>query len=146
MLKVFTVIFIMLVPPGPPEAVAVDKVNKNGARLSWKKPKSDGGTPITGYLVEKQDESGDWVKCLESKEPTAFVPMKEGETAKFRVSGINAEGVGEPSKASAPITATNPPEAPRIATPADGVAGGPGSGVGGLQDITIKVNRATSIC
>lgn len=114
-------------------------MNKNGAKLSWKPPKSDGGAPITGYVVEKQDDKGDWVPVAETKEPSAFIPMKEGETAPFRVRAVNKEGPGEPTRPTAPITAENKPTAPHIATPDDKVVSGPGTGVGGLQDVTLKV-------
>ncbi len=71
----------------------------------------------------------------------AFVPMKEGETTPFRVRALNDEGEGEPSRPTAPVTAEDQPMAPHIANPTtDDVVGGPGTGVGGLQDITIKVS------
>lgn len=127
------------VPPGSPSELNVDTVNKNGVKLSWKPPKSDGGAPVTGYVVEKQDEKGDWVPVLDTKETSAFVPMKEGETAQFRVRAVNKEGPGEPTRPTSALTAENKPTAPHIATPDDGVIGGPGTGVGGLQDVTIKV-------
>ncbi|KAM3173269.1 hypothetical protein ACTXT7_012839 [Hymenolepis weldensis] len=131
----------MIFPPGTPNELTVDSVNKNGAKLSWKPPKSDGGAPITSYMVEKQDENGDWVPVVETKEPSAFVPMKEGETAPFRVRAVNKEGPGEPTRPTAPLTAENKPTAPHIATPNDGVVSGPGTGVGGLQDITLKAGQ-----
>lgn len=128
------------VPPGAPTDVSVDKVNKNGARLSWKTPKSDGGTPVTGYIVEKQKEGSDeWVPVMESREPSAFIRMPEGEKAQFRIVAVNREGQGTPSRPTALVAAENKPTAPRIATMEDGLLGGPGSGVGGLQDVTIKV-------
>lgn len=135
-------LFILLkAPAGSPEGLNVDKVNKNGARLSWKKPRNDGGSPVTGYVVEKLDEKGEWTPVKQTTEPEAFIPMKEGEKAQFRVRAINEEGEGEPSRPTPPVTAENQPAPPRIMTPADGVQGGPGSGVGGLQDITIKVTQ-----
>ncbi|VDL60884.1 unnamed protein product, partial [Hymenolepis diminuta] len=131
----------MIFPPGSPNELTVDSVNKNGAKLSWKPPKSDGGAPITSYVIEKQDENGDWVPVVETKEPSAFVPMKEGETAPLRVRAVNKEGPGEPTRPTAPLTAENKPTAPHIATPNDGVVSGPGTGVGGLQDITLKAGQ-----
>ncbi|CDS41841.2 expressed conserved protein [Echinococcus multilocularis] len=131
----------MIFPPGSPSELNVDTVNRNGAKLSWKPPKSDGGAPVTGYMVEKQNEKGDWVPVLETKETSAFVPMKEGETAQFRVRAINKEGPGEPTRPTSALTAENKLTAPHIATPNDGVIGGPGTGVGGLHDVTIKAGQ-----
>uniref|UniRef100_A0A5K3EN24 non-specific serine/threonine protein kinase n=1 Tax=Mesocestoides corti TaxID=53468 RepID=A0A5K3EN24_MESCO len=128
-------------PAGSPDGLNVDKVNKNGAKLSWKKPRNDGGSPITGYVVEKLDSDGNWAPVKQTTEPEAFIPMKEGEKTQFRVRAINEEGEGEPSRPTPPVTAEDQPAPPRIITLADGVLGGPGSGVGGLQDITIKAGQ-----
>ncbi|VDQ11592.1 unnamed protein product [Trichobilharzia regenti] len=125
-------------PPSPPETLNVDKINKNGVKLSWQKPRKDGGSKITGYQVEKKDENGEWVPVKQTTEPCAFIPMKEGETAQFRVRAVNEEGPGEPTRPTAPLTAADQPEAPRICTPEDCV-GGLGSGVGGLKDVKLKV-------
>ncbi|VDP99495.1 unnamed protein product [Trichobilharzia regenti] len=124
-------------PAAAPESLNVDKINKNGVKLSWQKPRKDGGSKITGYQVEKKDENGEWVPVKQTTEPCAFIPMKEGETAQFRVRAVNEEGPGEPTRPTAPLTAADQPEAPRICTPEDCV-GGLGSGVGGLKDVSLK--------
>uniref|UniRef100_A0A3Q0KKY1 non-specific serine/threonine protein kinase n=1 Tax=Schistosoma mansoni TaxID=6183 RepID=A0A3Q0KKY1_SCHMA len=127
-------------PPGPPEGLTVEKANKNGVKLSWNKPRRDGNAPVTGYVVEKKGDDDQWIPVQNTTNPCAFVPMKEGETGQFRVRAVNAEGPGEPTKPTAVITAVDPPEPPRICTPEEGV-GGPGSGVGGLKDITLKAGQ-----
>ena len=48
-------------PPGLP---SVDKVTKNSVDLSWTKPRSDGGSPIRGYQVEKRHPGGAWEKVI----------------------------------------------------------------------------------
>lgn len=40
-------------PPGPPRKVSVEGVGKTCATLTWKAPEFDGGSPITGYYVER---------------------------------------------------------------------------------------------
>ncbi|GAA49620.1 twitchin [Clonorchis sinensis] len=127
-------------PPGAPENLNVDRVTKNGAKLSWNKPRRDGGAPITGYVVEKKNEKDEWVPVVNTADTCAFVPMKEGETGQFRVRAVNEEGPGEPTKPTALLSAQDTPEAPRICTPEEGV-GGPGSGVGGLKDVTLKAGQ-----
>lgn len=117
----------------------MEKANKNGVKLSWNKPRRDGNAPVTGYVVEKKGDDDQWIPVQNTTNPCAFVPMKEGETGQFRVRAVNSEGPGEPTKPTAVITAVDPPEPPRICTPEEGV-GGPGSGVGGLKDITLKVS------
>ncbi|GBP08928.1 Twitchin [Eumeta japonica] len=47
-------------PPGTPQVI---KVGKNYVDLKWEKPHSDGGSRITGYIVERRDIGGAiWVK------------------------------------------------------------------------------------
>ena len=41
--------------PGAPEAV---DWSTSHVELTWKAPAHDGGTPITGYIVEKKDKYG----------------------------------------------------------------------------------------
>lgn len=131
---------MLLAPASAPQDLAVDKVTADGTKLSWKKPKSDGGTPITGYVVEKKNPDGEWEVAKTTKDPEAFIPMKEGEKAQFRVLAVNDDGEGEPSRPTSTITAEHQPMVPHVAGPNDNVVGGPGSGVGGLQDITVKVH------
>lgn len=101
--------------PGKPQ---LEDWTKNSATLRWEPPASDGGSPITGYLIEKKDlATGKWVKALETKgdKPTAKVPdLVEGQTYQFRVKAINKAGVGKPSHPSDSMVAKNRFEKPRI--------------------------------
>lgn len=55
--------------------------------MSWNEPDEDGGSPITGYWVERLDpESGKWVRCNKTpvKDPTYrytcfYIPWPETE-------------------------------------------------------------------
>lgn len=50
-------------PPGTPQVV---KVGKNYVDLKWEAPVSDGGSRITGYVIEKREVgSALWAKCNE---------------------------------------------------------------------------------
>ena len=46
-------------PDGP---LNVRDVTKESAVVSWKEPEDDGGSPITHYVVEKQEDDGRWVE------------------------------------------------------------------------------------
>jgi len=37
-----------------PDQPKVEKVTKDSVTLSWKKPLNDGGSKITGYIIEKR--------------------------------------------------------------------------------------------
>ena len=47
--------------PGRPEAPVVDDITANSARVSWQPPASDGGAPVTSYVIEmKQRSEAGW--------------------------------------------------------------------------------------
>lgn len=88
--------------PKPAQSCECTEALNGTAKLKIKKPKDDGGVPITGYTIEKLDpETGKWVRA-------AFVPanktghgddfeatipnLKNGQPYKFRVKAENDEG------------------------------------------------------
>lgn len=92
--------------PGTPEATDWDKDHVD---LRWTPPTKDGGSPITGYVIEKREKgSPRWTKAGETKGPDCkgrAENLEEGVTYEFRVRAVNAAGPGQPSEASKPITA-----------------------------------------
>ena len=90
--------------PGSPSNVTPEDISKNSITLTWNTPKSDGGRPITGYVIEKQaPESTKWVRATPRSNlvtTKAVVDrLIEGETYKFRVYAVNDAGAGEPCQA-----------------------------------------------
>lgn len=50
-------------PVGPLKA---EEVRADHIKVAWKKPKDNGGSEITGYVVEKMDmDSGQWIPAGE---------------------------------------------------------------------------------
>lgn len=41
--------------PSPPEELSVTDITQASCILKWKKPRDDGGMPITKYIIERQD-------------------------------------------------------------------------------------------
>lgn len=82
--------------------IQVAEVTDKSVTLTWDAPQSDGGSPITGYVVEKrQSHSPRWVKA--SKTPvidrTFTLPdLIENNDYEFRVSAENQAGIGSPSE------------------------------------------------
>lgn len=80
--------------------------------LSWEPPASDGGSTVTGYIVEKREcPVGRWVPVNRApiKETTFKVnDLSEDRKYEFRVSAENAAGVGKPSEVSLPRVAKSP--------------------------------------
>lgn len=93
--------FLVSFSTGQPEATDWDKDHVD---LRWTPPISDGGSPITGYVIEKREKgTGKWLKAgdVPGDECKATVPnLDENTEYEFRVRAVNAAGPGQPSKAS----------------------------------------------
>ncbi|KAK7065507.1 Immunoglobulin like [Halocaridina rubra] len=110
---------IVLDTPGPPEGPMVyEEVQANNVIISWKPPKDDGGSPITGYVIEKRDitHGGGWVPAVSWVDPKnnhATVPrLLEGNKYEFRVMAENMQGRGEPLVSDKPVTAKSSADVP----------------------------------
>lgn len=103
--------------PGKPGNLKATDWDKDHVDLKWTPPVDDGGSPITGYIVEKKDKFGDWDKVLEvpAGQTAATVPdLIEGQPYEFRVRAVNKAGPGEPSDATPTIIAKARNLAPKI--------------------------------
>ena len=98
-------IFIILdVPSRPKGPLEVIGVSYNYADLEWKAPESDGGSPITKYIIEQRAASRyTWHKSgeVEAKVTTfRAMNLNEGTEYFFRVIAVNAEGESPPLETS----------------------------------------------
>lgn len=96
-------------PPSEPRNLQINNVNKDFVNLSWEHPSSDGGSPITGYCIEKKERNSLlWVKANESVVKATHYTctgLIEGLEYTFRVSALNQAGQGKPCKQTDFITA-----------------------------------------
>ncbi|CAK9301085.1 unnamed protein product [Gordionus sp. m RMFG-2023] len=90
--------------PSKPNDLEVTDWGKDFAKLKWKAPASDGGAPITGYVVESRYKNQkDWKKMKDLKPDkleTTIDKLKEGDEMEFRITAVNDAGPSEPSNAS----------------------------------------------
>lgn len=104
--------------PGKPEGpIEVTGVHKEGCKLKWKKPKDDGGCPITAYVLEKQDvNTGAWVPCGTQYDPDKpefdVKGLEPGKKYNFRVKAVNEEGDSPPLETETSILAKDPFDLP----------------------------------
>lgn len=106
-------VIVLDVPGVPNGPLDVRDICKDSCTLKWKEPDDDGGSPISHYIVEKQEGNGRWVPCGESSDTTLRVnKLIEGQTYKFRVKAVNRQGQSEPLTTLSSITAKNPYDEP----------------------------------
>ncbi|CAF4303511.1 unnamed protein product, partial [Adineta steineri] len=96
--------------PGMPE---VKKVGKNYVELAWATPTNDGGSKITGYIVEKRPAGTDqWVKAspyMSVDNNATITDLPENGEVEFRVKAVNKAGESEPSSTTGRVKITEYP-------------------------------------
>ncbi|KAL4656696.1 titin-like [Arapaima gigas] len=87
-----------LFPPGPPKNLHHVDADKTEVWLQWNWPDRTGGSDITGFLVEYQEEGEkDWITFKTVSIPESHVTgLQEGKTYRFRVKAENAVGLSRP--------------------------------------------------
>ena len=66
--------------PQAPSGPEIKRISPTSVELSWTPPRSDGGSEVTGYLIEKKDKSGRWTPVTDSVDGTSFTVkgLREG--------------------------------------------------------------------
>ena len=110
--KTFNPHFLSTEVPGEPLNCRINKTNKDCMFVAWDRPESDGGSPITGFYIERKERNSLlWVKANDAVVRTTEYPcagLIEGLEYTFRVSAINRAGQGKPSKKTDFVTARTP--------------------------------------
>lgn len=93
----------------PPANVRISEITKSSVSLVWQKPPFDGGSKITGYMVERREApNGRWTKAnFTNVIETNFnvSGLTQNESYEFRVFAKNAVGsVSNPSLIAGPVT------------------------------------------
>ena len=99
--------------PGAPTALEAVDVSAETATLNWAAPEFDGGSPVTGYYVERLSGKR-WVKVNKKARMKTSLTLKDlitGDAYEYRVFAENEAGTGKPCE---PIgfVAKNPYDVP----------------------------------
>ena len=98
-------------PPGPPENVQITEVFHDSITMTWEPPESDGGSPVTGYYIERRmTSSSRWVKV--TKEALTELTYTDKEVIEdteyeYRIVAENKVGCGPPATTK-PVVAKDP--------------------------------------
>ena len=95
-----------------PRSLAVTEVTDTSVSLRWSRPETDGGKPITRYIVEKRDPAKSTYIPVGTTADTCYefrvIRLVAGNEYVLRVSAENEVGVGDPAELSHGITAKSP--------------------------------------
>lgn len=94
--------------PLPPHKLEVIDITKSTVTLAWEKPEHDGGSRLTGYVIEACKFGTDkWMKVATLKitdfEHTVE-KLNESEQFLFRIRAINSRGASEPKELVTAVT------------------------------------------
>ncbi|KAK2842086.1 hypothetical protein Q5P01_012286 [Channa striata] len=99
--------------PTAPTDVEVTSTTSEAMTICWKRPVSDGGSRISGYIIEKREKQGvRWARVNKKSVYDLRVKasgLREGCEYEFRVFAENAAGLSEPSLPS-PLTLAEDPK------------------------------------
>ncbi len=103
-------------PPAPtvpshPTNLLANPVSSSQINLSWTAPTDNGGSTITGYMIERSADSGStWSTIVPTTGSTGTTypdtGLTAGTTYTYRVSAINAIGTSSPSNTASATTST----------------------------------------
>ncbi|XP_077862134.1 twitchin-like [Saccoglossus kowalevskii] len=107
----------ILVPdiPSAPTNLRARDITYDTVELSWEASTDNGGSPITGYVIEKKEEDiANWMRAGFTTITTASVTMlSSGKTYGFRVRADNILGGSDNVEITHTITTAEPPKKKR---------------------------------
>jgi len=98
-----------LFPPQPPTNLSATAVSSSQINLSWNAPSNNGGSPITGYKINRSDDGGTtWITLVQNTQNTGTTYSDTGlspsTTYTYRVSAINSIGTSSTSNTAIATT------------------------------------------
>ncbi|HZS74500.1 MAG TPA: fibronectin type III domain-containing protein, partial [Candidatus Nitrosotalea sp.] len=111
--------FAAATAPQPPTGLAANAISSSEIDLSWTAPSNDGGAAITGYMIERSQDSGSTWSTISSDTGSAGTTYSDTGLAPstgytYRVSAINSVGTSSPSNTASATTSvsTSVPQPP----------------------------------
>src|SRR5439155_25342097 len=104
-------------PPSSPNPLTAPFRSSSQINLRWTAPADNGGSVITGYMIERSANGGStWSTIVSNSGSTATTysdtGLMHGTTYTYRVSAINSIGTGSPSSTASATTLAVAPSPP----------------------------------
>ena len=95
--------------PQPPTNLSATAISSSQVNLSWSAPSDNGGSAITGYMIERSTDSGSTWSTIISNTGSASTTysntgLSPSTTYTYRVSAINSIGTSSPSNTAIATT------------------------------------------
>lgn len=106
------------IPPSPPTGLTATASSGTQINLSWNPPPSNGGPPVTGYQIQYQLDSGNFVNLVSNTGTAAtgysHMGLSAGHMYTYKVFAINSVGTSNSSNTSsaAPVQISSAPYPP----------------------------------
>ena len=110
--------------PSAPLNLRASHVTADSVTLDWTRPRSDGGSAITGYVIERRDPASNYwtrVGSTDQRAKTTHVVggLRPGAECHLQVLAENDIGVSDPCTLSAPVKLPPGPATPAAGTSAN---------------------------
>jgi len=97
--------------PSSPTNLSAKPVSSSQINLSWTAPTNNGGSPITGYTIERSADGGtNWSSLVPNTGSTATTYSDTGLASNtsytYRISAINSVGTSSPSSTASATTSS----------------------------------------
>lgn len=98
--------FVFLEKPSKPIGpLKTYDIEKTSISISWKAPEDDGGSPLTGYIIEKKEANRQYWNNVAKVAPSVtnyrVEDLRQSCEYDFRVTAINKIGLSDPLETDA---------------------------------------------
>lgn len=112
-----TMVAIYDIIPQPPAGLTATSASSSQINLSWTAPSNNGGSSITGYMIERSKDNGTTWSTIQSNTGSASttysdIGLAHSTTYTYRVSAINSAGTSTPSNTASATTFNTVPTPP----------------------------------
>lgn len=91
----------VLYPPEPPRELRIDDITPTSCKINFLPPSNDGGSRVTGYIIEIKDSRWDLSWEYYASTPSTkylITGRKPGSVMKIQVKAKNAAGLSDPAR------------------------------------------------